>query len=811
MFCWLHITLYIYGEVITMDKIGLTSSEAEELRKKFGENQIINTQLESRFAELKKILLDPMGLMLLSLAGLYAILGDTTDAIILLIAYIPVTAVDVILEMRAQRALNALRGSLKPKAKVFRDGKIVELPIQEIVVGDVLVFEEGQSMPADGELIEAEQLNINEAALTGESIPIEKKITDLFFAGTVVLSGRGLGRVNSIGKSTRFGKIATLLDETESVQSPLQRKVNVLVRKIIYLAIALVVLLFAIELIRGKNFIESLIVAMTFGLAAVPEEFPVVFTLYLSLGAWRLSKHGVLVKSLPSVEALGSVDVICTDKTGTLTEGKFQLEKIESVVQNIEIEKLWQTALMACEEKVVDSMEVAIHEKGSQYLNQLSEWKLKWDYSFELEGKHMSHVWEHADGSHIISMKGAVEGVLAHCKLDTNQSAKINKLVEEYAQKGRRLLGLARRQGVCTGQRENDEADLEFIGLLIFSDTIRESAKSAIEKCQNAGIMVKMLTGDHPLTAHAVADETGIQHEHNLLFTGSQLLELNQKDRWVAYQKAAVFSRLLPEQKYEMVQALKDNGLVVAMTGDGINDAPALKLADIGISMGASATDVARSASQMILLENNFNGIVEAVFEGRRIFSNIKRSFSYLISFHIPVILLAFAPALFGWGDLLLPIHIVLLELIVHPISAFAFENIQQIDARDTKVLLPKRRFFESALSGIILSLLSLLLFTYYQKLSGLDVGRSMALLTIFFGNIGFVLVESWPAKTMRILMTVLGLIVLSLASVWIPFISGLLHLSHLSFNDILISSMIGLLASLPTAIIRHYKRSVVL
>lgn len=790
-----------------MFKHGLTSKEVIIQREKFGANQIVDSQLESRFQELKKILLDPMGLMLLSLSGLYAVLGDTTDAIILLIAYIPVTAVDVILEMRAQRALSELKKSLKNTCKVIRDGKISEIISTDIVIGDIVVFEEGQSLPADGELIEVDQLTINEASLTGESIPLNKKNGELFFGGTVILSGRGLGKILAIGKQTKFGKIAQLLEETESIESPLQRKVNDLVRKVVYLAIALVAILFAIEIFRGRNFVESLIVAMTFGLATVPEEFPVVFTLYLSLGAWRLSKHGVLVKSLPSVEALGSVDIICTDKTGTLTEGKFQLEKVEVLVDGVSESEVWQSALMACEEKVVDSMEIAINEKGQTYLEMMNSWSLKWDFPFEAEGKHMSHIWQSSSGEQILSMKGAVEGVIAHCHLESLQKNKINAMVEKYAGEGRRLLGLARRKGSFSGDRSKDENELDFLGLLVFSDPIRSTAQAAIEKCQSAGIVVKMLTGDHPLTAHAVANEVGIFHSDEYLYTGNQLSEMTKENRWKAYKQGAIFSRVLPEQKFEMVQALKESGLVVAMTGDGINDAPALKLADIGISMGVNATDVARSSAQMILLKNNFNGIVEAIFEGRKIFSNIKRSFSYLISFHIPVIFLAFVPAIFGWGDLLLPIHIVLLELIVHPISAFAFENINLIELQNSKILLPRKRFFESALSGIVLSLISLWMFNSYKNEFDLDIARSMALLIILFGNIGFVLVESWPARTLRILFTVLGLIGLSFSTVWISSFAHLLHLSSISFGDIFIAAILGLISSIPTALVRFFNK----
>jgi len=377
--------------------IGLSTQEASRRHIKSGPNEIVPSRLESSFSELKRILLDPMGLMLLGLSGLYYVLGDYTDSLILLIAYVPVTGVDVLLELKAHKALQALRSHVKPTAKVFRDGVITEIVARDLVVGDVIVFEEGQSLPADGKIVEAENLSINEAALTGESIPLEKSTGNDFWGGTTVLKGRGFGQIESIGKKTRFGKVASLLEETEAESTPLQKKVNFLVKRVLLVALFCAGLLFVIERLRGAEWMESLIVALTFGMAAVPEEFPVVFTLYLSLGAWRLSRHGVLVKSLPSVEALGGVDVICTDKTGTLTEGKFQLESLIPIKEYPE-ELLWKTAWMACEITIVVSMEAAIAERGRDYQSLLSGWDLVWDYPFETQGKQMSHVWRSSDG-----------------------------------------------------------------------------------------------------------------------------------------------------------------------------------------------------------------------------------------------------------------------------------------------------------------------------------------------------------------------------------------------------------------------------
>lgn len=781
---------------------GLSLEEVKKRQLEFGPNEVVPSRVQSLFSEFLKILMDPMGLMLLVLSGLYALIGETTDAIVLFIAVIPVTAVDVVLEVRSRRALRALQATLRPTAKVIRAKTIQEVSTRDLVPGDILVFEEGQSIPADGKLLRAQNLAVNEASLTGESVPVDKDVGSVFLSGTTVLRGHGEGVIESIGRATQYGKVAKLLNETSETESPLQKKVGILVKRILIFTSIVAVLLFFLELSRTGHWLQSLIVAVTFGMAAVPEEFPLVFTLYLSLGAWRLTKHGVLVKSLPSVEALGSVDVICTDKTGTLTEGHFQLSNFISFDASMTDEFIWTRALMACEINVVDAMEAAIRERAKNFVKILKPWDLTQDYPFEPLGKHMSHVWVNSQNQQkVIAMKGAVEGVLEHCFMTGEDRVRVQIATEKLASQGKRLLGLASRDGSFEGNRISDESNLQFLGILVFDDPVRESAKQAITTCQLQGIRVKMLTGDHPLTAHAVADETGIEHSHDLLFSGTQLSQMNQADRWMAYQRGAVFSRVLPEQKYEMVQALQDVGNVVAMTGDGINDAPALKLADIGISMGANATDVARSSAEMILLKNDFMGIAEAVFEGRRIFANLRRSFSYLVSFHIPVILLALTPPAMGWGDLLLPIHIILLELIVHPVSAFAFENLPAEKRQADRSLLPAKRFFEAALSGMLLSLGSLLLFRLHA--GTFESSRMIAVITVLLGNVFFVVAESWPLRTKRMWLTCGSLMVLTALVVEVPALSQLFHLGAISWLEVFYALLVGMFASIPSLVMR--------
>lgn len=759
--------------------MAINSNDIPKLKAQFGDNQIVASKGQSLFLDILKILSDPMGMMLLSLAFIYWLMGDNKEAIILLISYIPVTMIDVLLELKTSKALKALGQSLEQKVNVIRDQKVTEILVRDILPGDEMLIEEGQKISADGKIVSSNAILVNEAALTGESIPIEKKAGDLFFAGTVVISGHGIGEVTEIGNKTKFGNISSLLSSSEGGVSPLKKEINKLVKYVFIFAIVLAISIFIYQYILHGKLLESLVEALTFAMAAIPEEFPLVFTIFLSMGAYRLSKHGVLVKSLPSVEALGAVDVLCTDKTGTLTEGIFELTDIIVLDSNTSVEEAWKISRLACEIIPTDLMETEINRRCQFQIP--ATMQLIYDYAFENVGKHMSHVWRTENDS-IIAMKGSIEGVLEHSLCDDQQKLAIEEQVKALAGRGFRLLGVAAKKGQFSGVRAADEQELTFIAILCYRDPIRHSVRAAIDLCQKSGIEIKMITGDHPLTAHAVADELNIKHDHQFIYTGKELEALDTEARNQAYLKGAIFTRVTPAQKYEMIKTLKAAGKTVAMTGDGINDAPALKSADIGIGMGKNATDVARQSAQMILLENNFNGIVEAVIEGRKIFSNLKKSFSYLISFHIPILFFTFIPIVLGYGPLLNPIHIVLLELIVHPISAFTFEN-QMADTLSSKNFLHFKNFIRSALNGLIFCLITW--FFYLHLIENLPVSqaRSILLATIIFSNIAFVANECTTNFHRRFYITSLILLIITICLGQFSLLASLFNSEVISFN----------------------------
>jgi Ca2+-transporting ATPase len=436
-------------------------------------------------------------------------------------------------------------------------------------------------------------------------------------------------------------------------------------------------------------------------------------------------------------------------------------------------------------------MEAAIHEKLRDHLPALNGWELVWDYPFEKQGKHMTHVWrEKGSGRYRTVMKGAVEGVLEHCDATPGERARIDELVKSRAAQGERLLGLALREDGANGDRAHDERGQRFVAVAVFNDPIRPSAAAAIADCQSAGIEIKMLTGDHPLTAHFVADRAGIRHSHDALYTGRELERMDAARRRRAYVEGAVFSRVLPEQKHELIEALRSAGRVVAMVGDGINDAPALRRADIGISMGASATDVARSAAQIVLLESDFSGIVSAMLEGRRILSNLKRSFSYLVSFHVPVILLALLPPMLGWPPLLLPIHIITLELVVHPVSAFTFENQAARSSPRSENLLGGQALFGALLSGTLVSTAALACYGGLLGVTAPEVARSTAFSAVLLGNIAFVFDDLLPALNRRFAITagLLGACVAVIGTIPLP----ALHLAPMGTREALLALAAG-------------------
>ena len=744
---------------------GLSKAEAAARLAKFGPNRLVKRERMAWLQRAVSLVADPMALMLGGASLLYFLLGDVSDGVIMAVALVPVLGVDVFLEARSHAALAKLAQAVAPLAQVVRDGAWLTVPTADLVPGDLLALQEGDVVHADGVVRWAANLALDQSSLTGESEPQAKHPLEgdakptadqEVFAGSLVLAGHGFGEVTSTGLATRFGNIAALVAGADTAQTPLQKRTAKLVRLLSIVAVIVAAGVFTLGMVRGQSWKQASLGAVSLAMAAIPEEYPLVLTLFLSVGAWRLGRRGVLVRRLASVETLGSTTVICTDKTGTLTAGHFELDETVSLSAAVTPTALLEWAVLASEPAPVDPMERAIDLRaaanGVDPVAVRAGWTLTSDHDFDAVGKHMSHGWTSADGTRaLVAAKGALEGILQHCTVTPEEQRLAEEANARLAAAGMRVLAVAVKEtGALAKERVSDEAGLRLVGLLGYRDPLRPEVRAAVAECRAAGIHVKMITGDHALTARAIAEAAGLEHAEAVV-TGEELAALSPQAFQERVRTSTLFARISPAQKYAIVEALKAAGEVVAMTGDGINDAPALRLSDIGISMGKRGTEVARASSDLVLLEDDFASIVATVREGRHIFTNIQAAFLYILAFHIPVVLLAFlAPAL-GVPLMMMPVHLVWLELIIHPVSAVVFQSepappglMLQPPRAPRAPLLPRRAMIRSALAGLTLT--GAVMWLYWSRQPAGEVAaRSVAWAALLLGYQVMVLVE-WGA-----------------------------------------------------------------
>jgi len=739
---------------------GLTADEARRRLATFGPNVAVKPRRGARLLELASILADPMAIMLAAAGAAYLAMGERLEGAVLLGALIPVLGIDVLLEARSRSALKELAASVGAKARVIRDSHEQEIPAEDLVPDDLLVISEGDFVHADAAVVSASNLATDESQLTGESEPQNKHASDevnpgaeesRIYAGSRVLAGHGIARVTATGASSQYGRIAALVAVAQSDRTPLQRRVAAIVRWTATGGIALSVAVFGLELLRGASLSRAFLYAITLAMASVGEEFLLVLTLFLSVGAYRFGRRGVLARRISAVETLGSTTVICLDKTGTLTAGSYELAEHLPLASDISENDLLVAAVLACEPEARDSMEAVIVRHCADHQVDVAkihrDWNLVFDYDFDSRGKHMSHVWRATDGGHAtIVAKGALEGILEHCAIDAAARARAIAANADFAARGMRVLAVAGRASNnlsdFIGTRSHDERDLKLYGLLSFHDPVRPGVAAAVAECQRAGITLKLITGDHALTAHAIADATGLAHQNDGIVTGAELESVDAECLSELAHTKAIFARTGPAQKYAIVDALIKSGEIVAMTGDGINDAPALRRANIGVSMGHRATEVARAAAALILLEDDFAALVATICEGRLIFGNIQQAFRYLIGFKVMLVAMAFAPPLFDLPILLTPLNVVWLELIVHPVSALVFEGRdsgEDVMARPPldprRSIIPLRAASRSAICGALLALGALGIYFVYLP-NGEPYARGVAMAIAVIGSL---------------------------------------------------------------------------
>lgn len=807
---------------------GLNTNEVNERLSSFGYNELPFEKPKNVIGIAIEVVKEPMFLLLITCGFLYIILGDINEGLILLSTIFIIIFITFYQYQKTEKALNALKNLSSPRALVIRDGQEIRIAGREVVPDDIVILNEGDRIPADGILVDTLNLTVDESILTGESVPVLKSVQKdstnalgLVYSGTLVIQGKGYVKILSTGIHTEFGKIGRSLLSIEQQETRMQKEMKSLIRNLFFLgAIISVVVVVAFYFVRG-NFIHSLLNGLATAMAILPEEFPVVLTVFLALGAWRLSKKNVLTRKPSAIETLGSATVLCSDKTGTITQNKMEVGIVyngsETFSKNTffdnqnKISKILNFAHLASQENSIDPMEKAF-ETTNQSLNKNLDTSLQLlkEYPLSKSLLAMTRVLkDNANNKIILATKGAPEIIFKLCKLNNQDTEKYLSIVESFAEKGYRVIAVA-NSTLESAVLPDLQIDFEFKfqGLIGLEDPIRPEVPKAIKECNDAGVKVIMITGDFPTTAKSIAKQIGMKVDGKLM-TGSELNKLNDDELRIRISNINIFARVIPEQKLRIVRALQANNEIVAMTGDGVNDAPALKAANIGIAMGNKGTDVAREASSLVLLDDNFASIVSAIRLGRKIFDNLQKSMSYIIAIHIPIIGLTLLPAFFSsFPILLMPLHIVLLELIIDPICSVAFEHEQEeknIMNREPRN--PQEKFFggnkifASVLQGLLLLGMTMTIYflSIHEGHTNEEV-RAIAFSSLVIGNIFLILTNLSKSRNFIKVITernwavwiILSIaIIMLLLTISIPFLQQIFSFEFPGYRHF-VSSLIG-------------------
>ncbi len=764
------------GKVIEIGNLqGLSQEQIPLLQKQHGKNTF-HVGSRHRFLFIVwDIFREPMFILLVIACSLYFILGNTAEGIMMAIAMAIVTAISLYQEVKSSKALETLKQFTEPKVTVIRDGREQVISNEELVPGDIIVVEEGMKTPADAIILQANDLSINESIISGESLPVEKHETEgqnLLFQGSTIESGKCIARVISTGNNTVLGKIGKAVAGYNPPKTLLQLQLNKFVRRLALFGLIGFLIILLVNYLHYREFATSLLFALTLAMSAVPEEIPVAFSSFMALGAYKMSKLGIISRQPQIIENLGAVTVICLDKTGTITENKMQVKSIYDYKEDAIIDiadknntqqkdnSLLLFAALASESDPFDSMEKAIWEAYRLYAgNEVNDkWKMVNEYPLEGRPPMMTHVYQQGDNK-LIAGKGAAERVLMTCKLDNETTKKIMQHVRDFATNGYRVIGVA--SALYTGDElpaRQDDFSWTFLGLLALYDPPKKNVNEVLKKINDAGIEIKLLTGDYPETAINIAGQVGINHHLNCI-NGEQAMNMKDDELQIILKSTSVFARMFPDAKLKVINALKASGEIVAMTGDGVNDAPALKSSDIGIAMGQKGTETARQVSDLILTDDNLEKIVLAISEGRRIFNNLLKAIRYIISIHIPIILTASLPVVLGWKfpNIFTPIHVIFLELIMGPTCSIFFEN--EPEEKDNMLSVPRSRTtglftVDELLIGIVqgLAITTGVLILYYFFMNNdhsIEETRTIVFTTLILSNVFLTFVSRSFTKTM--------------------------------------------------------------
>lgn len=819
---------------------GLTTSEVKEKLRTEGYNNLPSSQPKNILSIGFGVVKEPMFILLVACGTLYIILGNLEEGLILLGFVVVIMGIEFFQEKKTEKALDALKDMASPRALVIRDGVESRIAGIEVVTDDIIVLQEGDRVPADATILNSVNLHVDESLLTGEPVPVRKNEWDgvkkniqpggddlpFVFSGSMIVQGNGIARVTSIGINTEIGKIGKALESVVEEPTRLKQEMVSLVKNLTIIAAVLCVLVIVAYTLTRGNLLNGLLAGITLAMAVLPEEFPVILTVFMALGAWRMSKTKVLTRKPSAIETLGSATVLCTDKTGTLTLNKMAVSRLYngkdflSVAKdyefNSEFHEIIEYGILSSQTNPFDPMEKAITAMGDIYLKGTEHihksWKMIKEYPLSKDLLAMSRVFSFkGTPEKIIATKGAPEAIFELCHVDEKNKKRLSLAVEELAANGLRVIGVAKAKIDSQGLPEvQHDFSFEFIGLIGLSDPIRKNVKKAVSECYKAGIRVIMITGDYQVTAKHIAEEIGLENPDRCI-TGEELQAMTDDELCKKIKEINIFARVIPEQKLKIVNALKKNKEIVAMTGDGVNDAPALKSANIGIAMGEKGTDVAREASSLVIMDDNFSSIVGAIKMGRRIFDNLQKAFGYTFAIHVPIAGLSLIPILMGNFPLILwPVHIVFLELIIDPACSIIFEaekeeknSMNRPPRKIDEPFFGRKKIMFSCFQGV-----GILIITLTIYFVGLHLGykanevRAMTFITLIVSNIAIILTNrSWTDNIFKIIATpnkaviwVVGGAIFFLTLILnIPFFLNLFQFQKITFINTVICSISGL------------------
>lgn len=799
---------------------GLTDEEVKKAHKKWGYNQMDSHKKDSVFTLLINIAKDPMLMLLLAVTVVYLVLGEYDHALFMLAAIGIVSGISFYQDNQSKKALEELEKLNEPLSQVIRNSQLLKIPTHEITVGDLCVSEEGQLINADGQIVHSNDFSVNESMLTGESLSVfkDRHSTDnKVYSGTICISGLAVFEVEKIGKDTEIGKIGKSLSDIKDVKSPLQLQINHFVKVMAIIGIVVFLLVWAYSYYQSGSLTASLLIGLTLAMSILPEEIPVAFATFMALGAWKLMKEGVIVKRSTLVETLGSTTVICTDKTGTITENSMKLKFLydfksrtsysKDEFSNSNLKELIEYAMWSSEPVPFDPMEITLHKVYEENckVDERKEFELFHEYPLDGKPPMMTHLFENPSNKRIIAAKGAPEAILKVVRLTENEKESIRNQIIHFGNQGYRILGVAKAEFEGNDFPKNQQDfDFEFLGLVVFYDPPKEGINEVFQHIYDAGIKLKVITGDNAETTQAIALQAGIENQTDSM-DGEELMQYSEEELGEISARTTLFTRMFPEAKLKIVNALKRNGDVVAMLGDGVNDAPALKSAHIGVAMGTKGTEIAKAAADLVITHDDLEKLVVGIAAGRRIYANLKKAIQYIISIHIPIVLTVSLPLFLGWifPHIFTPVHVIFLELVMGPTCSIVYENepieknaMKEPPRSMSETFLSRKELKISIIQGLLITIGVLGMYQFSVHNDGNEEQtRAMVFSTLIFANVflSFVnrsfyysVLDSFSYKN-PLLVGISTLVILSLIAIlyFEPF-ARFFHVSPLHITDLL-------------------------